>query len=164
VNHEELFIGSHDESADGGDGRSFLGGGVATENFDDAEEIGRDVVWQGMLKFFKRIVARKNGAGADVAVMGGFDVMFHITDEESFVGSEVVFLEDSVDGFAFIDDAGVSLAKEVLHLKALGLMGKIVGMDGAEEKGGELMGLAVLKNLFSAKEEGDGVMVLAKLL
>jgi hypothetical protein len=26
------------------------------------------------------------------------------------------------------------------------------------------MGLAVLKNLFSAKEEGDGVVVLAKLL
>jgi hypothetical protein len=164
VNHEELFIGSHDEGADGGDGRSLLGSRVATENFDDAEEIGRDVVGQRALKFFKRIVARKDGAGADVAVVGGFDVMFHITDEKSFVGSEVVFLEDGVDGFAFIDDAGVSLAKEVFHLKALGLMGKIVGMDGAEEKGGELMGSAVLKNLFGAKEEGDGVVVLAKLL
>ncbi len=79
--------------------------------------------------------------------------MFHITDEKSFVGSEVVFFENGVNGLAFIDDAGVSLAKEVLHLKALGLMGKIVGMDGAEEKGGELMGLAVLKNLFGAKEK-----------
>ncbi len=43
-------------------------------------------------------------------------------------------------------------------------MGEIVGMDGAEEKGGELMGLAVLKDLFGAKEEGDRVVVLAKLL
>jgi hypothetical protein len=76
----------------------------------------------------------------------------------------VVFLEEGVDGFAFIDDAGVSLAKEVLHLKALGLMGEIVGMDGAEKKGGELMDLAVLKDLFGAKEEGDGVVFLAKLL
>jgi hypothetical protein len=90
--------------------------------------------------------------------------MFHVTDEESFVGSKVVFLEEGVDGFAFIDDAGVSFAKEVLHLKALGLMGEIVGMDGAEEKGGKLMGLAVLKNLFGAKKEGDGVVLLAKLL
>lgn len=164
MDHQELFVGSHDEGADGGDGRSFLGSGVATENFDDAEEIGRDVVGQGALKFFKRIVARKNGAGADVAVVGGFDVMFHITDEESFVGSEVVFLEDGVDGLAFIDDAGVSFAKEMLHLKPLGLMGEIVGMDGAEEKGGELMSLAVLKNLYGTKEEGDGVVLLAKLL
>ena len=164
MDHQELFIGSDDEGANRGDGRSFLGSGVATENFDDAEEIGGDVVRQGTLKFIKRIVARKNGARADVAVVGGFDVMFHITDEESFVGSEVVFLEDGVDSFAFIDDAGVSLAKEVLHLKALGLMGKIVGMDGAEEKGRELMGLAVLKNLFSANEEGDGVVLLTKLL
>jgi len=164
VDHQELFIRSHDEGTDGGDGRSFLGSGVATENFDDAEEIVRDVVGQSALKFSKRIVARKNGAGADVAVVGGFDVMFHITDEKSFVGSEVVFFEDGVNGLAFIDDAGVSLAKEVFHLKALGLMGKIVGMDGAEEKGGELMGLAVLKNLFGAKEEGDRVVVLAKLL
>ncbi len=122
------------------------------------------MVGQGALKFFKRIVTRKDSAGADVAVVGGFDVMFHITDEESFVGSEVLFLEDGVDGLAFIDDAGVSLAKEVLHLKALGLMGEIVGMDGAEKKGGELMDLAVLKDLFGAKEEGDGVVVLAKLL
>ena len=105
------------------------------------------------MKFFKRIVARKNGTRAYVSVVGGFDVMFHITDEESFVGSKVVFFEDGVDGFAFIYDAGVSFAKEVLHLKALGLLGEIVGMDGAEEKGGELMGLAVLKNLFGAKEE-----------
>jgi hypothetical protein len=164
VDHEEFFIGSHDEGANRGDGRSFLGSGVATENFDDAEEIGRDVVGQGALEFFKRIVTRKDGAGADVAVVGGFDVMFHITDEESLVGSEVVFLEDGMDGFAFIDDAGVSLTKEVLHLKAFGLMGEIVGMDGAEEKGGELMGSAVLKNLFGAKEEGDGVVVLTKLL
>jgi hypothetical protein len=158
VKHEKLFIGADDEGSDCGDGGKGLRNGVALEDLGDGKHVRRDMVGQGFLKLGKGVVAGEDGAGADATVAGGGDIVLHIADQKGLFRAEVVVLENAVDGIPLVGDTGIGLAEEVVHAEAAGLVLKIGLVNGAEEKGGQIAGVAVFENFPGPGQEGDGVV------
>jgi len=70
-----------------------------------ADKIGRSAA-----ELVEGIVASEDSHGMDAAVAGGFNIVFHVADEDGFIGDELVLFEDIVDELALIPDAGVGVA------------------------------------------------------
>ena len=131
VNHQQLLVGADDQRPHGGSwGKSFRCG-VAAEDFYDGKHVRSNMVGKGPLEFLERVVACQNGAGADIAVPGGLDVMFHVPDKQGFIGVQMVIGQNRVDGFPLVRNPGVGFVEVVVDPKAFGLVEKIVPRDTA---------------------------------
>src|SRR5690242_7690515 len=91
----------------------------------------------GGAKLFQRVVAGEHRAGMNAAMAGGSDVMFHVTDEERFVGLKIVFAQDLMDFFAFIPHIGIGLVEKGVEAVAAALRLEMIRVNGAQEKGAE---------------------------
>jgi hypothetical protein len=88
--------------------------------------------------------------------------VFHIPDKKGLFRPEVVVLENPVDGVTLVGDARIGLAKEVVYAEAAGLVLKVGLVDGAEEKDGQVPGVAVFEDFASTGKQGDRMVELAE--
>lgn len=83
-------------------------------------------------------------------VVRGFDIVFHIADEQGFTRLQTIFLEDFADFFAFVPNAGVGSFEESPETGHTALHCEMVGVHGAQEEEAEFA--------FAAEfQEGAGV-------
>ncbi len=172
ADHEDAAVGALDEAADGGDGeRRVWGVGLwgpgeagGVEEVAEFGEVFDDEFGAGGAELVEAVVAGEDGAGAHAPVVGGFDVMLHVTDEEGFRGVEVVVAEELVDALAFVPDAEVRGIEEGVEASGAGLDGEVVGVDGAEDERLEVVLAAEFEELAGVGEWGDGVLDLAEAL
>ena len=66
--------------------------------------------------------------------------------------------ENAMNGVALIGDSGVGLPEKVVDPEAASLMIEIRLVNGAQEKDGQIPGLAIFKNLTGAWEQGNRVV------
>ncbi len=171
AHHEHFALAIEDKAADGGErreGRVFIGDRLEmeivflqhaaqfTEMFDD--EFGA-----GGAQLVERVVAGEHGAGMNAAMPGGGDVMFHVADEKGFGGVELVFAEDVVDLFAFVEHIGVGLVEEGIQFADAALGLEQVAVDGAQQKGTQLVGAAKFEKGARVGQLMDNVPGLAEL-
>lgn len=104
---------------------------MTLKKFGDSKHVRRDVVGQGFLKFSKGIVSGEDGAGSNSPVARGGHVVFHISDEKSLFGAQMVVLENPMDGVPLVRHPGVGLPEKVIHAQAPGLILKVRLVDGA---------------------------------
>ena len=66
----------------------------------------------GRAQFIEAIVTRKDSAGADVAVVGGFDVVLHVAKEHGLSWVQFVIPKDLSDEVFFVVGTEVGLVEE----------------------------------------------------
>jgi 23S rRNA pseudouridine2457 synthase len=98
----------------------------------------------------------------NAAMLGRLNIMFHVADEERFVGLELVFGEDVVDFFAFVPNVGIGFFKKGVEVNNAALHGIMVGVNGAQEERAEFFRAAEFQKIARVRQLHDGGLSLLK--
>ena len=85
-------------------------------------------------QLFQRVVTGQHGAGMNAAVSRGFDVVFHVADEQRFVRLQIISGEDFMDFFTLVPNIGVRPVQKIIKAGHAALRGEMVGANGAQKE------------------------------
>ena len=97
------------------------------------------------------------------AVLGGFDVVLHVADEEGFGGIKVVGVQDLVDFLALVPHPGVGDVDKGIKAGHEAVGGIVGGMRGAEEKGANFLAAAEFEEFAGVRQFHHGTLGALKL-
>ena len=80
-------------------------------------------------------------------MVGGINIMLHVTHVECLLPDQVVVIQNLVDLFSLVPNAEKSLFEIALHFCVGRLCGEVVGIDGAENEASNFFRFAKLEKL-----------------
>ena len=102
------------------------------------------------------VVTRKDGAGMKSAVLGGFDVMLHVADEQRFASIEIVVGKDVVDFLSLIPDASLGLFEKATEPRGALLNSEVIVRNRAEKEGADFVRGAEFQKVAGVRQGADG--------
>lgn len=135
---------------------------VLLENLPEFAQMLTNQVRLGSPQLFEGIVTGQHSAGVNSPMARSFNVVLHVPDEERFLGTQFVFLEDFVDFLALVPHPEVGPVKQRTESARALLCMEVILSHSTEKKGANSSGAAEFEKFPRVWQGAHGILNLAK--